>query len=592
MPEKTLEATFDHGDDHRRHRHRRLRRRHARCSTRSPRSASSYDDVDAGARGRGRREVRRSLARTAGHRRARPAAARRRADDADEHLELDVTGAARQGRRATRRSRQLVDDRVAIRHHRAATHAVGSRRRGRGVQAARLGRGRRRLAPAGRRDRGAARRARRRRASTTSSSRGMGGSSLAPEVIARTAGVELTVLDSHRPRPGARRAGRPARRAPSSSCRRKSGSHRRDRQPAARLRGGVPRRRHRPGRADRRRHRPGLAAGRGGARRRLPRLQRRPERRRPLLGADRVRAGAVRAGRRRHRRAAGRGRGRRCSSSRSTSADNPGLRPRRRDRRRRTPLARTSSASSTDGTHIVGLRRLGRAAHRRVHRQARHRHPARSSLDCPTPPSSTPSPADLQIVRLVDEATSATRERREGEVASSAARSARSSWSGSTPPPSPAGCSGINPFDQPDVESRQDRRPRPARRPPGADGARRSSTDGVEVRGDDPAARRRPSTVAGALDALLGAARPDDGYVAIQAYVDRLRHAAARRACATSLAARLRPPGHLRLGPAVPALHRPVPQGRPGRSASSCRSPSATRRRPRDPRTGRSRSAS
>ena len=40
---------------------------------------------------------------------------------------------------------------------------------------------------------------------------GMGGSSLAPEVIARTLGVELDGARYHRPAPGAQRPGRPAR---------------------------------------------------------------------------------------------------------------------------------------------------------------------------------------------------------------------------------------------------------------------------------------------------------------------------------------------------------------------------------------------
>ena len=95
---------------------------------------------------------------------------------------------------------------------------------------------------------------------------------------------------------------------------------RRDRQPEARLRAGVPRRRPRAGGAHHRRHRPGLPARRGGRRGRLPRLPRQPRRGRPLLGADRVRAGAERARRCRHRAAARRG-GRR--SSRTSSATTP-----------------------------------------------------------------------------------------------------------------------------------------------------------------------------------------------------------------------------------------------------------------------------
>ena len=98
---------------------------------------------------------------------------------------------------------------------------------------------------AGRRDRRAARRAR----ATTGVDHivlgGMGGSSLAPEVITRTYGVELTVLDATDP--GQVLAALADR---LEHDRRRHlvevGLDRRDRQPEARLRGGLPRRRHRP----------------------------------------------------------------------------------------------------------------------------------------------------------------------------------------------------------------------------------------------------------------------------------------------------------------------------------------------------------
>ena len=127
----------------------------------------------------------------------------------------------------------------------------------------------------------------------------------------------------------------------------------RDRQPAPRLRAGVPRRRHRPDDAHHRRDRPGLAARRVGPRRRLPRLQRRPDGRRPLLGAHRVRARAVRPRRRRHRRDPRRGRDDRALA-RHRQPREPGPRARRRDRRRRRPL-RDKLAIVADGTHIVGF---------------------------------------------------------------------------------------------------------------------------------------------------------------------------------------------------------------------------------------------
>ncbi len=78
---------------------------------------------------------------------------------------------------------------------------------------------------------------------------------------------------------------------------------------------------------------------------------------------------------------------------------------------------------------------------------------------------------------------------------------------------------GINPFDQPDVESAKvaargllDARPEPA--------APAFVLDGVEVRVSDPSLAAS-GTIAGVLDALW-AQLADDGYVSIQAYVNRL----------------------------------------------------------------------
>ena len=94
---------------------------------------------------------------------------------------------------------------------------------------------------------------------------------------------------------------------------------------------------------------------------------------------------------------------------------------------------------------------------------------------------------------------------------------------------------------------------------------------------------------------------PDHGYLAVQAYLDRHRDAAAGR---RPRDARGRAPaaGHLRLGAAFPALHRAVPQGRtadrrlpPGhrpararpRGARPARSPSTSSSSPRRSATGR-----
>ncbi len=77
---------------------------------------------------------------------------------------------------------------------------------------------------------------------------GMGGSSLAPEVICAAYGVELTVLDSSDPdQVREALADRLDRTVVVVSS--KSGLHRGDRLAAAGLRAGVHRRRHRPGRA-------------------------------------------------------------------------------------------------------------------------------------------------------------------------------------------------------------------------------------------------------------------------------------------------------------------------------------------------------
>ncbi|MDQ5841500.1 MAG: glucose-6-phosphate isomerase [Chloroflexota bacterium] len=96
---------------------------------------------------------------------------------------------------------------------------------------------------------------------------------------------------------------------------------------------------------------------------------------------------------------------------------------------------------------------------------------------------------------------------------------------------------GINPFDQPDVESAKkaarglleatDARPDPA-----------AFTDGaIEVRTLGGDWLRKAATVAGALDSLLSQLDPQHGYVAIMAYLDRLADAplaGARRAIASS----------------------------------------------------------
>ena len=136
-------------------------------------------------------------------------------------------------------------------------------------------------------------------------------------------------------------------------------------------------------------------------------------------------------------------------------------------------------------------------------------------LDVDSPELSENLP-DVQIVRLVESAR-ATHELEPGEIEVSGTLGAQMLvWEFAT---AVAGrLLGINPFDQPDVESAKiatrallDDRPAPL--------SPAFVAGGIEVRGS-AAVTDGQSTVAGAIDALL-AQLPSDGYVAIQAYVDR-----------------------------------------------------------------------
>ena len=385
---------------------------------------------------------------------------------------------------------------------------------------------------------------------------GMGGSSLAPEVITRTAGVELTVLDSTDPGQvlaalGDRLATHRARRLV------EVGLDRRDRQPEARLREGVPRRGHRPDRAHRRRHRPRLAA------RRRPRA--------PTATACSTPTPTSAAATRRSppsawcRPASPASTSRSCSTRRRPSllelaidsADNPGL---------------------VLGAAIAGTEPLqGQARHRRrrhPHRRLRATGPSSSSpsrpastarASCPScstrdSPELTEDLADLQIVRLVESAR-ATPRRSTRARSRSAAPSARRSSSGSTRPPSPAACSASTRSTSP-TSSRPRSPPAACSTPARSRRRPRSSTDGIEVRGTAGRHRparptsRRPSTRCSAQlgrRRLRRRSRPTSTASPIPQLAE-LRDAARRAR---------RAPGHLRLGPALPALDRPVPQGRP-----------------------------
>jgi Glucose-6-phosphate isomerase len=134
-----------------------------------------------------------------------------------------------------------------------------------------------------------------------------------------------------------------------------------------------------------------------------------------------------------------------------------------------------------------------------------------------TAPELTGDLPDLQVVRLVESAR-ATEEVEEGEIEISGTLGAQLLvWETAI---AVAGrLLGIDPFDQPDVESAKnatrsllDARPEPV------DPA--FTADGIEVRATD-SALASSGTLSGAIAALL-AALPEDGYLSIQAYLDRV----------------------------------------------------------------------
>ncbi len=171
----------------------------------------------------------------------------------------------------------------------------------------------------------------------------------------------------------------------------------------------------------------------------------------------------------------------------------------------------------TDGTHIVGLPDwIEQLIAESTGKEGTGILPV---VLLPVSPEVENRPEDLQIVRFVDEAKQFHLfEQHEDEILVSGSLGAQFVvWEYAT---AIAGrMLGINPFDQPDVESAKtaargllDERPAP--RP--AD----FHAEGVEVRVSDPELAAS-GTVAGVMDALW-ARIPDGGYVAIQAYVDRL----------------------------------------------------------------------
>lgn len=172
----------------------------------------------------------------------------------------------------------------------------------------------------------------------------------------------------------------------------------------------------------------------------------------------------------------------------------------------------------TDGTHIVGLPDW--IEQLIAESTGKLKTGILPVVLLPVSPELEARPEDLRIVRIVDDANEFhLRERHEGEILVSGTLGAQFVvWEYAT---AIAGhLLGINPFDQPDVESAKvaargllDARPEPTE-PAFVE-------SGVEVRVSDPELAAS-GTLAGTLDALWTRLAAD-GYVAVQAYVDRLR---------------------------------------------------------------------
>ena len=205
---------------------------------------------------------------------------------------------------------------------------------------------------------------------------GMGGSSLAPEVITRTLGAAADRARHHRPAPGPARRWPTGWTAPSWWSSSKSGgtvetdSHRRAYWQAFRDAGLTE--------AEAGRHfvvvtDPGSPLETTAREMGAHRGARRPRRRRPLLRADRVRPGAL--GARRRRRAELLDQAEELRRRARRRRRQPGARARRGARRRRDRRPGQGRAGRRRHRHRRP-RRLGRAADRRVDRQAGHGHPA------------------------------------------------------------------------------------------------------------------------------------------------------------------------------------------------------------------------
>ena len=319
-------------------------------------------------------------------------------------------------------------------------------------------------------------------------------------------------------------------------------------------------------------------------------VPRRPRRRRPLLGADRLRRRAHGAGRCRRRRAARPGRGA-APAARPTTAGNPGL-----------ALGAALGAAATNGRDKVAL----------VVRRHRHRRPRRLGRAAASP--SRPARTASASCRSSSRRPTARRARlrrahRDGRRRAAAGRRARRR----RPPrrvrqrPARRAVPGLGVRDR-------DRRPGDRHRP-----VRPAQRDRVEEqhhphprrracrtsRRRSPRARSRCTAAAGD-DLARGARRagrrhrPTQGYLAVLAYLDRVGDAGPRRRgrCWPPRPADRSPSAGgratcTRPGSTTRAVRRSARSCRsPARSPTTCRcpasrTPSASCRRPRPPATGR-----
>ncbi len=566
MPEKTMDAFADHGEvtgD-------TVRGTYDEAHDVMDRLGGvgiDYDDVIATLEQRGRRQVREVLGR-AGRDRRGPDGRRARGVRCSERRTLDASSSppAPRADAIAAHVPTLVADQFASGLFAQDATLWGPEAEPEAAKRLVVGRAAALVASPGGRDRGAARRARLRRGRRPRRALRHGRLVARPRGDLRDRRRRADRAGLQRPRPGPRPPRRTGSTAPSSWCRRSPARRSRPTPSAGRswprYEAGID-----PKTRARHRDRPRQPARQLGPRRRLPRGQRRPRRRWPLLRAHRVRAGAERAGRRRHRRAAGRGR----DGRRPLAADDDGQ-PGRCASAPRWPAptrCATSWCSSTRAPALVGLRRLGRAAHRREHRQERHRRPPGRGRG-PRPRGHQPA-ATLTVAQLVADTDGGGH--RPSPTRTTTTAAPRCSVAGSLGAQmllwevghrgrrSAARDQPVRPARR---RERQERRPGDARRPARTPSRATSSTArsrsaalGGDWLGD-------AGTLEAAVTALLAQLDAEQGYVAVMAYLDRLEHADARgRARRPRRAAQA--PDDVRLGTAVPALHRPVPQGRPAR---------------------------